>query len=424
MLNLNKLFVYSFALLMLLLINVPTVHKEFKILILFVLIIIVIYKFITNRLFIDKNIFTLAFISLVFSSFFILNGILMSNPGAVPSMSVIIVWPILYILLIATNGYNNIFITLEKVFLISAYFIPLYGLYFLLGKANLIPSLLFINIFPEDVMGGVGLYEGSIEVSILNLASVLFIAPYMFANFLLKNNIKDKIVYGIALFLLLGIVFLSGRRALLLVVLFSLPLILFLATFINNKNTKKIIFLRISMLVPYVILLLFILLTIVLSYYDIDLNKMYDGVLDGLNFSSSVDPSTIARTEQFFALMEGFSNSPILGNGFGAVASVIRNGDMPWAYELSYIALLFHTGLIGLTLYLLLIGWIIIEGLKISKDTNAVRYIFPYIVGLISFLIGNMSNPYLMKFDYLLVIFIPVMYINYYKLRKKKGFEI
>lgn len=424
MLNLDKIFIYLFSLLMLLVINVPTVHKELKIPVIFILVIIGIYKLIMNRLSIDKNILTLAFISLFFSSIFIFNGVLHNNPGAIPSISVIIVWPILYILLIATNGYNNIFPTLEKVFLISAYFIPLYGLYFLLGKANLIPSLLFINIFPENVMGGVGLYEGSIEVSILNLASVLFIAPYIFAKFLLINNIKEKIVYGIALFLLLGITFLSGRRALLLVVLFSLPLIFFLATFIKNKNIKKIIFFRISMLLPYIFILLFILLTIILSYYEIDLNKMYYGILDGLNFSSSDDPSTMARTEQFFSLMDGFSNSPILGNGFGAVASVIRNSDMPWAYELSYVALLFHTGLVGLTIYLLLIGWIIIEGLKISNNTNAAKHIFPYIVGLISFLIGNMSNPYLMKFDYLWVIFIPVMYINYYKLRKKKELKI
>jgi len=242
----------------------------------------------------------------------------------------------------------------------------------------------------------------------------------MLASFLLKDKKKDKIVYGIAIFLLFGLVFLSGRRALLVVMFFSFFIIFLLTPFIKNNTIRKSIRIKLNYLIVYVMISLFILSIIILSYYYVDIYKIYEGLIQGFSFGSSTDESTNARTEQFFSLINGFSNSPVIGNGFGAVASVVRNDEMPWAYELSYISLLFHTGIVGFLIYFLLTIWIIIESLKISKDISAIKYIFPYIVGMISFLIGNMSNPYLMKFDYLWVIFIPVMYINYYRLHKKR----
>jgi len=420
MININKIYGFLFSILLLLLINVPTVYKEIKIIFTLMLLAIVIYKLFQKDLHLHKDVFLLFSVSLLFGSIFIFNGVIHSNPGVLPSISVIIVWPTLYILLIAANGYNNIFKNIEKVFLYSAYFIPIYGLYFLLSKINIIPPAFFINIFPEDVMGGVGLYKGSIEVSILNLASVLFIGHYMLASFLLKDKKKDKIVYGIAIFLLLGFVLLSGRRALLVVIFFSFFLIFLLTPFIKNNTIRKSIRIKLNYLIVYAISSLFILSIIILSYYNVDFYKIYEEIIEGFSFGSSNDPSTNARTEQFISLINGFSNSPVIGNGFGAVASVIRNDKMPWSYELSYISLLFHTGIVGFLIYFLLTIWIIIESLKISKDISAIKYIFPYIVGMISFLIGNMSNPYLMKFDYLWVIFIPVMYINYYRLHKKR----
>jgi len=162
--NIDKIYTFLFSLLLLLLINIPTVHKEIKIPILFLLLIIILYKVFAYKLYIQKDIALLSMISMLFGSFFIFNGVMHSNIGAIPSMTVIIIWPFLYILFIGGNGHKNIFLVIDKILLFSAYFIPIYGLYFLLSKANIIPSTFFFNIFPEDVMGGVGLYEGSIGI--------------------------------------------------------------------------------------------------------------------------------------------------------------------------------------------------------------------------------------------------------------------
>jgi len=338
MININKIYGFLFSILLLLLINVPTVYKEIKIIFTLMLLAIVIYKLFQKDLHLHKDVFLLFSVSLLFGSIFIFNGVIHSNPGVLPSISVIIVWPTLYILLIAANGYNNIFKNIEKVFLYSAYFIPIYGLYFLLSKINIIPPAFFINIFPEDVMGGVGLYKGSIEVSILNLASVLFIGHYMLASFLLKDKKKDKIVYGIAIFLLLGFVLLSGRRALLVVIFFSFFLIFLLTPFIKNNTIRKSIRIKLNYLIVYAISSLFILSIIILSYYNVDFYKIYEEIIEGFSFGSSNDPSTNARTEQFISLINGFSNSPVIGNGFGAAVTVI----MIEAFATIYMAIIIH----------------------------------------------------------------------------------
>jgi len=50
--------------------------------------------------------------------------------------------------------------------------------------------------------------------------------------------------------------------------------------------------------------------------------------------------------------------SPWFGHGYGAVAHVVRSETMPWAYELQYLAMLFHTGIVGTLLYADGIGWV------------------------------------------------------------------
>ena len=40
------------------------------------------------------------------------------------------------------------------------------------------------------------------------------------------------------------------------------------------------------------------------------------------------------------------------------------------------------------------------------------RYLAPVLVGMVSFLMGNAADPYLEKFDYMWVIFLPLGFIN------------
>lgn len=48
------------------------------------------------------------------------------------------------------------------------------------------------------------------------------------------------------------------------------------------------------------------------------------------------------------------------------------------------------------------------------------QYILPVLVGTACFLIANTTNPYLAKFDYIWVVFLPVALINIWLLDKNK----
>jgi len=59
MININKIYGFLFSILMLLLINVPTVHKEIKIIFILMLLAIVIYKLFQKDLHLQKDVFFL-----------------------------------------------------------------------------------------------------------------------------------------------------------------------------------------------------------------------------------------------------------------------------------------------------------------------------------------------------------------------------
>jgi len=67
------------------------------------------------------------------------------------------------------------------------------------------------------------------------------------------------------------------------------------------------------------------------------------------------------------------------------------------------VALLFQTGIIGITVYLGLLFWPVYKGIQLLKkaDLEATLFIIPNIVGSVCFLIANGTNPYLQSYDFM-----------------------
>jgi hypothetical protein len=66
---------------------------------------------------------------------------------------------------------------------------------------------------------------------------------------------------------------------------------------------------------------------------------------------TGTDPSTFERIAQIPALFDKIIERPILGSGFGSFASVIRNEERPFYYEVDYLATIMKLGLLGSILY-------------------------------------------------------------------------
>lgn len=418
----NVDYIISILLIILLtfMINLPTVHKDIKLVILILLVSIIVLKlFIRKRIYIDKDILIFFLITIFFSFIFMLNGLINNTPGATKVVTVMTLWPILWMLIISSIQNKDILNKINKVFIYSTYFIISYTIYFVLVQFAIVPNELFINIYPVN-KSGMGYYDGVIETSLLVFASLLFLIPYLIASIHLDVKLNKTKLF----MLILGIfvLIMSGRRALVVVSLFSIFLIFLIK--LNFKNYKiKYIFKKNKKIYGYVILVMFSMLIILINTNFISIDAMIERFSSGFDFANAQSDGAYARYLQFYSLLDGWSKAPIFGNGLGAVADVLRSDETPWAYELSYNALLFHTGIVGILVYGLATLWIMWQLLLIikSNDIYFIKIAFPTLIGMISFLIGNATNPYLGKFDFMWVIFIPVMIINIYKINKRKN---
>jgi hypothetical protein len=98
------------------------------------------------------------------------------------------------------------------------------------------------------------------------------------------------------------------------------------------------------------------------------------------------------RLMQQGGLLDGFAASPIIGHGHGVAAAVVRS-DLPWRYELFFLGLLFHTGLIGFCAYLAPIATSLFS-LRPSRHADAYLARF-FMFGTFGVLVAGYTNPYL-----------------------------
>jgi hypothetical protein len=146
--------------------------------------------------------------------------------------------------------------------------------------------------------------------------------------------------------------------------------------------------------------------------YPVRLGSVWSVFTTGFQFGS--DPVALSRAQQFDALIRGWLTSPLLGSGHGAAApDMVRSLEMPWAYELTYAALLYHTGLVGAFFYAGGIFWIYLQAVSIIRAGTALAPLtVAVLTGTTTFLIAAATNPYLERYDALWVIFLPLAIIN------------
>jgi O-antigen ligase len=279
-----------------------------------------------------------------------------------------------------------------------------------------------ISSYLESQGAGFGIFEGTLEYNLYNMATIIFGFPFLLALIFLPKDLSivNKFWNYLALFaLMLALITLliSGRRAFWVISLAS-PLIIFaifrISGLANSIKIKQLFFVFVLMTTIFLIGSMVFKLNFESIIYD---------VLAGFDFSDSSNLSASIRAEQFYALLHGWMDHPLLGSGHGAAAlGSIQRDERAWAYELSYLALLFQIGLIGFLIYFSALLWTFIKSVRIVRtNPKSAAMILPLLSGLSCFLIANATNPYLAKFDYLWTIFLPVGILNAYLLRTSFG---
>lgn len=419
--KLEKITILLGLFLFFLMIFLPTSYRIQKSIFMILVTMCILFSWIkNNKLKLNKRILLWILLWIVSGLFFMLIGAFNSAPGALRVVTVNVVWPLVYLAYIEGISKKSILIKIIKVLFISNFVISIYTISYILYSYGVIPGFLYI---PLNQGQSIGFYSGFMEYSLYNTTSLFFLVPFIITTLFiwpteLKNEFNKSFIY-INFILGILLVILSGRRALQLIVLIT-PLIIFFLRLtelkkIKMKNIKIII--KISLLIFIIIIFSYFIIN---KIYEFEIISIYNNILDA--FINNFYSNDSVRKSQFFALIKGLSHNPLFGAGEGASApGSIRSNEMTWAYELSYVAKLYHRGIIGFSVYIGQIIWIIIMSIKIMKFDNELRfYIYPVIVGTVSFLIANATNPYLGKYDYLWVLFLPLAIINTWLIQKKK----
>lgn len=415
----NNFFALPGYLLFFMMLFVPTTYQLVKAGLLVVVLSLILARSILKRtLKLHPSVFTWTFIITLTGILFMFRGAVNDTPGAIRVATIYFLWPWIYTLFIAAVTKIKIINGLMKVLVVATIAIGIYTLSYILHALGWLPAIFYIEI---DQGQAIGFYQGVIEYRLYSISSLVFLVPFLMTALLVwsKKTVLpvSRTLVWIALVLGVVLTILSGRRALWLSISLSLCVSFSVYLFFNLKIKLQ----RRAVIITFIGLLSMLVATFVYvsSKFNLDLTALLDYLSQGFDFAG--DKSANARSTQFFALLEGWFENPLLGAGHGAAASVIRSDEYPWAYELSYVALLFHTGLLGFTVYALGIVWIYWMSFKIIRTRHKIAfYIIPVLVGTTSFLIANATNPYLTKYDYLWIIFLPLGLINYWLLDTKR----
>lgn len=356
---------------------------------------------------IRTDILVLWALTMLVGVFAFLLGLINDTPGALSVSTVYLIWPTVYLIFIGLAHSLYVMKRLESALILGI------GLATAMCAVVLIAGLMGLEeiVFPylSILDAGFGNYDGYLEFRIYNLTTVMYGFPFAVALLLARRReLKAWQVVGLWLLLctMLMVAVGSGRRVFwLLIMLTPIVVLAFLQLSILRLKTSRLVRLGFSISVLGLSILVYFLPILEVNFFT--LSDQFFSAFQGEEVSSAV------RFEQASALWAAFAASPLVGNGLGATVEVVRSEDMPWAYELWFLALLMNVGLPGFMIYTAATMWVLITGARLARiDREFATQFIPLVSAMVIFLLMTATNPYLAKFDYLWVIFMPVALIN------------
>ena len=391
----------------------PFTYYEFKIPVLAWFILTIMVKIILkSKIDLTINVFGLFFIYVFTGCFYIFYGILLqqNHPESLPFLiALYVAYPVIYFFILSGIPKKKYIINVsEKIFsygivgvsivLILAYYNKNFGL----------PDFLKFTI--ESIWVDLRTTKGVVKTNYNGISSLLFLFPFLFTRLIIRDSDEEeRAFFWRIIVLLIGFtgVFLTGRRALIILCLFSIVLAFIFKYFAENRNVIKQKHLKIG------VVFLLIIIPIFLVIDKKSISKAISSTISyALNFS--VDSSSDSeRTKQINSFFSYIVKKPVLGYGHGAyMKEVIRSEEKPWRYEITYLDIIFHTGIIGLILYAIGPIWIFISLLLIAQKRPRYRsHSFALINALLCVLIAFGTNPYLNALDIQWVIYYPILFI-------------
>ena len=373
----------------------PTKFQEVKLLLLAIIFIFSIFK-LSDKVIPMKLLFW-GYLYMLCGLISICYGLVLNNPAPHKYILVYVFWPVLftYFSFLIDKEYFYSLLRVIRYYLSAILIIGIF--------ACVIFNLSLMQI--DEFLG----YESLIRpgypiVGIMGPAvtTMIFWYFFYFTKFLLSNDVH--LIDRVNLILGIIFIFMTSRRVLFLDFFFVFIFTMLLLPFVKNKQQrnemKRILRKRMVMIMFSVIVLIY-------AAYSLEL---FDFSAIGNFLSETGEASDTPRLLQSKALIEGWMENPFLGNGAGINASVVRS-ETPGTYELTYLAMLFERGIVGVVVFVLMYIVLMVWSLRcLNKNAINTMDTFALIIALNLFMLANATNPYLNAFDYIWFLFI--LFVN------------
>ena len=373
-----------------------------------ILLLIILSLIHNGRIVISKGIVNFLMFWIPYAVFTVFVGIIRNNSpqGITDFIKVNFVDVALWILLISIAICNDFFVPTMRAITFSAIYL---GVYNIVLTAGTYMGFSVTWLQRLDATSAVGHHIGYSHIVSTNLSMAMFLFPLLLFSLrtIEYKGVVNERTAKIALVLCAMAMVLSGRR------MVWIALIISVLVFVikNMQNPMRFI--------KYVtsFALLAIIAFLVLDRFNV---ISVEGLIERFMFAfSKVDEYGFSnvRMSQSDVLIDGFMNSPVWGNGAGAVTpGYFRSSESPWMFELSYHAILFQSGLLGFFFYGMSIFSI---GRTIKKMTASKEWITALMVTLIVVIISNSTNPYFSSsFDFMIWLMGPLLLAHYATLDK------
>ena len=420
----NKLFFWLAQIFFFLMLVIPISHQSERGILLAVLVLAALIRvMLINTWKLHRDIYLCGLLCVSASLIFMLNGAIHDAPGALDVGTVYVAWPLLYLffsgLLNRPEQLSPFLSTLLAGTIIASLMGVLFVLQELAGFNFGISSIL------EDQGAMIGGDDDFIKFSLPNITTIIFALPFLLGQLMLPpeiRNFKGKrlALTWIGLLLAVIVMLMSARKGFWIISALSPFVTIILMRLCNIQFNYKMILAKVIAMIIFG--------TIVMAISGVSFEADWNHLMAGFEFSDSDNISANTRQLQFNSLIDGWMNNPILGAGHGMVAKTFEirvvegalGRQISWGYELSYVALLFHTGLVGILVYGSAVICLFARGIAVTRQQpEAAIILIPLLSGLFCFLIANATNPYLEKFDHMWVLFLPVAFLNAFLLKSK-----
>lgn len=232
------------------------------------------------------------------------------------------------------------------------------------------------------------------------LSTLTAAAPFLVAGLLMGPDrwMPRRSVTAFAAILTVLAALLAGRRAILLVVVLApiIALLLRSSATPSSRAPRKI-----SLTAVMSVLALPLLLW---AAWESSVIVQIRGVLlavlatfFGLGDTTELKADDVVRTEQTRAMLSAWADSPLWGQGLGAVVrGFSRSDERPWQFELQYHQLLLNEGLIGIIAVGLAVGLVGVAVRRTFRTSLEVQSsLVASATAAAALALANVSNPYL-----------------------------